>query len=65
MKKLELVDLFENHNLLPHEVLAIYAEFPDELSYEECAYFLQLMKAVGYTFEYYLDSLPFNLRKLN
>jgi len=63
MEKLDQVDLFENHNLLPPEVLAIYDEFPDKLTYEECACFLQRMEAVGYSFEYYLDALPFNLKK--
>lgn len=59
------IDLFENSDLLPPEVLVIYKEFPDELTYEECACFLEQMEALGYTFEYYLDALPFNLKKIN
>lgn len=65
MKKLEQIDLFENLNVLPPEVLAIYVEFSDELTYEKCACLLKRMKDVGYTFEYYLDAIPFNLKKYN
>ena len=65
MTSLEQIDLFENSDLLPPEVLVICKEFPDVLTYEECAYFLKRMEALGYTFEYYLDALPFNLKKIN
>jgi len=65
MTSLEQIDLFESSDLLPPEVLNIYKEFPDELTYNQCAYFLKRMEALGYTFEYYLDAVPFNLKKIN
>jgi hypothetical protein len=65
MASLKQIDLFENSDLLPPEVLDIYKEFPDELTYEECAIFLKRLESLGYTFEYYLDAVPFNLKKIN
>lgn len=34
-------------------------------TYEDCKQFLLELNDHGYTFEYGLDALPFNLRKLN
>ena len=56
-------DLFPNYEILPPKVRGILATFKDE-TYEECERILSKLKAYGYTFEYYLDALPFNLTKI-
>ena len=45
------------------EVLDILATFEDN-TYEECERVLNKLEQIGYTFDYYLDAEPFNLRKL-
>ena len=60
------IDLFAHYYLLPQEVqdvLAKYSDWGD--SYDECRAMLKDMEAVGYTFEYYLDAVPYDLRKIN
>lgn len=64
----EAPDLFETPELIPLNVQAIlerYTEDGDELSYTELAAMHAECEAVGYTFEYYLDAVPYGLRKIN
>lgn len=58
-------DLFEDFDSLPVEVKEILTSF-DELedAYKECERVLTELKPHGYTFEYGLDGVPFNLRKI-
>jgi hypothetical protein len=60
------MDLFETPQNIPTRVLKILNEYDngDELSYEQCAEMLTRCEAVGYTFEYGLDAIPFNLKPL-
>jgi hypothetical protein len=60
------MDLFETPENIPTRVLKILNEYDngDELSYEQLAEMLTRCEAVGYTFEYYLDAVPFNLKPL-
>ena len=64
------MDLFEHYELLPKEVADIYWKYSEiaaseGLDYDLCAKYLKEMNAVGYTFDYYLDAEPYNLRILN
>jgi hypothetical protein len=61
----ETNDLFNDWENLPEEVQAILDKYRDwENDYRVCEELLKELKAVGYTFEYGLDAVPFNLRKL-
>lgn len=60
------IDLFERYDLLPddiQEILMKHAE-ADE-TYENCANLEAELKPLGYTFEWGLDAIPYNLRKTN
>ena len=56
-------DLFGEFSKLPGNVQKIFANNP-EPDYMECEAMLKEAEALGYTFEYGLDSIPFNLRKI-
>ena len=58
------MDLFEVVITLPQEVQDVLNTFEDE-TYDECRRLLDELEPLGYTFEYYLDAVPFNLKKLN
>lgn len=63
-------DLFETPELIPKEVQDILDTFTENDysyldSYKECDRVLSLIKPLGYTFEYYLDGVPYNLKKIN
>ena len=61
----EIIDLFDKYELLPQNALAILEKYEDfEFTYEECGAMLENFEAIGYTFDYYLDAQPYNLRKL-
>lgn len=69
LEKIELedggeVDLFEDIDSLPENVQAVLAKYSgaDE-SYTNAEAMLAELEPLGYTFEYGLDALPFNLRK--
>jgi len=59
-------DLFEFTELIPAEVQNIFTDVNpfDEYTYEECGNMLKACEAKGYTFEYGLDAVPFNLKKI-
>jgi hypothetical protein len=61
-------DLFhpENRHLIPElvfNVLETHDENADQ--YEELARLVRGVEMLGYTFDYYLDAQPFDLRKIN
>jgi len=56
-------DLFQTPELIPLEVMDVLSTFSDD-TYEECARVQALVEQLGYTFDYYLDAEPYNLRKL-
>ncbi len=61
----ETTDLFENPELLPSEVLAVLQKFQDkDNTYENCEDLLVELNNVGYTFEFGLDAIPFDLQKI-
>jgi hypothetical protein len=60
-------DLFQHYDQWPQEladVLNKYFEESEELNYQQLADMLKECEAIGYTFDYYLDATPFNLKKI-
>lgn len=64
LKQVNEQDLFDNWEELPKEVLEVLNKYLDDLNYQQCEDMLKEMESVGYTFEYYLDAVPFNLKKI-
>ncbi|MCW8966682.1 MAG: hypothetical protein OQK82_08370 [Candidatus Pacearchaeota archaeon] len=60
----EQEDLFEKYEELPEEVQAVLLTFEDN-TYEECQRLEDELRVLGYTFDWYLDAEPYNLRKIN
>lgn len=59
------IDLFENISELPQHIQDVISKYPtDSLEYFTAKMFLEELELVGYTFDYQLDGIPFNLRKL-
>lgn len=62
-------DLINNPQLWPDPLREIIEKWGpnliDGLSYEQVAELLKEVESVGYTFDYYLDAEPYNLRKIN
>lgn len=60
-----MIDLFETPEKLPIEIIDLLNDFNQyERLYSECEILLKKCEKLGYTFEYGLDSIPFNLEKL-
>lgn len=60
----EQVDYFEYQHALPEDIRLLIEKYSkDELTYQECEAFHQEALKIGYTFEWYLDAVPFDLRK--
>jgi len=62
----ETTDLFETPELIPDNVRAVFEKYDngDELSYEEIFKLHTEVEQLGYTFDYYLDAIPYDLRKI-
>jgi hypothetical protein len=61
-----LEDCTQVYQTLPKEVRDTCENFNEDASnsYEECAKLVNRLEELGYTIDYYLDGVPFNLRKL-
>ncbi len=57
-------DLFETPETLPTKVQDILIHFGELKTYKRCALLLYALQSFGYSFEYYLDAIPFNLHKI-
>ena len=60
-------DLFEYPHEIPNKVNNVLANYDKEetnLSYEECARLVKDLNSIGYTCDYGLDGIPFDLRKI-
>jgi len=68
MKKepIETIDLFEDIESLPEDVYRtiLYHSNYDN-SYYEAEELLEKLEKLNYTFDYDLDAIPYNLRKIN
>jgi hypothetical protein len=68
----DVEDLFQlyhdNPKILSMEMLDLLNKYEDEcddqLTYEQCKTLLEESEKLGYTFDYGLDVVPFNLRKI-
>jgi hypothetical protein len=58
-------DLFETPEKLPVEVRELLENFGEVESYSDCERLLNLLKPFGYTFDYYLDAQPYDLRLID
>jgi len=57
-------DLFEDYDNLPDEVKAVLDKYStDTMTYEACATLVEKLEAIGYTCEYGLDAVPYDLSK--
>lgn len=57
-------DLFHTPDLIPDNVLEVLDQLEQGESYELCAKVNNELKTLGYTFDYGLDAMPYNLRKI-
>ena len=61
----EEIDLFEDFDNLPCNVQAVIMKFEDsEQDYNTCQELVDALEEVGYTCEYGLTAVPYNLRKI-
>jgi hypothetical protein len=58
-------DLFDDYENLPKNLLDILNKYQDndDLNYFLMEKMLKEVNSIGYTFEYYLDCIPYNLQK--
>jgi hypothetical protein len=59
-------DLFETPELIPSNVQYIISKYEslDSFTYVTIEKMLKQLNKIGYTFEYYLDCIPYNLQKI-
>ena len=64
---IKLLDLFEHIDLLPLSVRDILGKHLNNWvdDYDHCSMLVADLEVVGYTCDYYLDGVPFNLTKIN
>lgn len=61
----EEIDLLDNWDAIPDHVKEILVKYnPSDMTYENCANLVKELNTVGYTIDYYLNAIPFNLQKL-
>ena len=59
-------DLFEDYESLPVKVLDILCDYDQlEQSYNTCKELVSKLESVGYTCDYGLDAVPFNLTEIS
>jgi hypothetical protein len=56
------IDLFEQYETLPNEVRAIIDTI--DKSYQSLLEAERTMNKIGYSFEWGIDAIPYNLRKI-
>lgn len=65
--KTEGIDLFQTEELIPANVMEILNKYREDLidgSYSACSECCKELEAIGYTFDWYLDGEPFDLRPI-
>ncbi len=59
------MDLFEQMETLPKNVLDVLTKYEDgDFTYETCEALKNELEAIGYTCDYGLDAVPYELRRL-
>ena len=65
---IQYYDLFEHYEMQPPKLKEVVdrwdKKLTDGLSYDEVSQFLRDVEKVGYTFDYYLDAVPYGLRPI-
>ena len=62
---METNDLFETPELLPKQIQSFLDNYElDCMTYSDCKNMLLEIELLGYTFEFGLDAVPYNLRKI-
>jgi hypothetical protein len=65
IKLRDMKDLFETPELIPVMVQNVISTFNEDAdSYRELSRIVSELEPLGYTFDFYLDAEPFNLRKI-
>ena len=61
-----MADLFDTPDLIPNEVAEILNSFNEDTdnTYFELGRLQKQLEKIGYTFDFYLDAQPYNLRRL-
>jgi len=60
------MDLFETPEVLPANVCQVIEKFSElDCTYENCNTLVQELNKIGYTCEYGLDAIPYELKQLN
>lgn len=60
-----MTDLFETPELIPENIQGILSSFDENADeYRELERLQSEVEQQGYTFDYYLNAEPFNLRKI-
>jgi len=60
----EEIDLFEHYHLLPDEVNKVLDKYSEmDTSYENCKALEKELNALGYSMDYGLDAVPYDLKK--
>jgi hypothetical protein len=60
------MDLFETPEVLPANVRTLIDKFSEmDATYENCNTLVQELNKIGYTCEYGLDAIPYELKQLN
>lgn len=60
------MDLFDHVDTLPQEVQEVLEKHSSmENSYEDCNKLIVELEAVGYTCDYGLDGVPYDLKQIN
>lgn len=61
----EVEDLFDNYDALPNEVKAVLEKHSEmDNTYENCDKLISDLNEIGYTCDYGLDAIPYELKKL-
>lgn len=59
------MDLFEQHQTLPQEVQEVLEKYSNEENdYNTCEELIKDLNNIGYTCDYGLDGVPFDLQKI-
>jgi hypothetical protein len=62
---METIDLFEHYETLPKKVQKVLEKHQnDDNEYENCEELIKDLNKVGYTCDYGLDGVPYDLKKI-
>lgn len=68
MNTIKFIDLFQHPHLIPVKIIRIMnryeKKYGDDMDYSDTENMLTEFQKKGYTFDYYLDNMPYGLRPL-